>query len=63
MSSTTDKIAGVSNEIAGKAKQAVAKTLGDDKLRAEGVNQEAKGDAQKAAGDVKDAVKKVIDKA
>lgn len=63
MSSTTDKLSGVANEIAGKTKQAVAKSLGDDKLRAEGVNQEAKGDVQKAVGDVKDVAKKIIDKA
>jgi len=43
--------------------QRAGKALGDDKLRADGVDQEAKGEAQKAEGDVKDAVKKVVDKA
>jgi uncharacterized protein YjbJ (UPF0337 family) len=63
MSSTTDKIEGVANEIAGKTKQAAGKSFGDHKLRADGVDQEAKGDAQKAAGDFKDTVKKLIDNA
>jgi len=63
MTSASDKIKGVANEAVGKAKQAVGSVTGDSKLRAKGVMQEAKGDAQKAEGEVKDAVKKAIDKA
>jgi uncharacterized protein YjbJ (UPF0337 family) len=61
MSSTTDKIEGAANEIAGKGKQAVGELTGDKKLHAEGVEQEAKGGLQKAAGKVKDAIKDAID--
>lgn len=58
MSSTSDKVKGVTNEVAGNVKQGVGKVTGNDKLRAEGVVQEKKGDVQKAVGDTKDAVKK-----
>ncbi|WP_339540165.1 CsbD family protein [Pseudomonas sp. RA_5y_Pfl1_P24] len=58
MSSTSDKVKGVTNEVAGNVKQGVGKVTGDDKLRAEGVVQEKKGEVQKAVGDTKDAVKK-----
>jgi uncharacterized protein YjbJ (UPF0337 family) len=62
MSSTTDKIKGAANEVAGKAKQAVGSATGDKALHAKGVGQEAKGDAQKAMGQAKDSIKKVIDR-
>ncbi|WP_339417098.1 MULTISPECIES: CsbD family protein [unclassified Pseudomonas] len=58
MSSTSDKVKGVANEVAGNVKQGVGKVTGDDKLRAEGLVQEKKGEVQKAVGDTKDAVKK-----
>jgi uncharacterized protein YjbJ (UPF0337 family) len=61
MSSTTDKIKGYANEVAGKAKQAAGDVTDDPKLRREGVAQEAKGDLQKAVGKAKDAVKKTVD--
>lgn len=61
MSSTTDKIRGFANQIAGKAKKAVGKAADDDKLRFEGAVQEAKGDAQKATGEAKDTIKKFVD--
>ncbi len=63
MSSTTDKVKGVANEAIGKAKQGVGAAVGSDKMRGEGVVQEAKGDLQQAAGKAKDAVKDAIDKA
>jgi uncharacterized protein YjbJ (UPF0337 family) len=63
MSSTGDKIKGTANEVAGNVKQGVGKATGNDRLRAEGKAQELKGDAQKAKGQVKDAIKKTIDKA
>lgn len=57
MSSTTDKIKGVANEVAGKVKQGVGHVVGSDQLEVEGKAQEIKGDAQKAMGNAKDAVK------
>ena len=63
MSSTTDKIKGLANEAAGNVKQAAGKAVGNDRLQAEGIVQERKGEAQQAVGKVKDAVKKIVDKA
>ena len=60
MSSTSDKVKGVANEAVGNIKQGVGTVTGNDKLRAEGVVQEKKGEVQKAVGDIKDAVKKAI---
>jgi len=62
MGSTTDKIKGYANEAAGKAKQAVGKAIGNDRLRAKGAAQEIKGDAQKAVGKAKGAIKDAADK-
>ncbi len=62
MSSTTDKIKGVANEVAGSVKEGVGKAVGSDKLRAEGAAQDLKGRAQKAVGDAKDAVKTAANK-
>jgi uncharacterized protein YjbJ (UPF0337 family) len=62
MSSTTDKIKGTANELAGKAKQGVGNMTDDHELQAKGAAQEAKGDLQKASGHAKDAVKGVVDK-
>ncbi|MFN0218058.1 MAG: CsbD family protein [Hyphomicrobium sp.] len=59
MSSTTDKIKGYANEAAGNVKQGVGKAVGSDKLEAEGVVQELKGEAQVAVGKTKDAIKDV----
>ena len=58
MSSTGDKVKGMANEAVGNVKQGVGKATGNDKVRAEGVVQEKKGEVQKAVGDTKDAVKK-----
>ena len=57
MSGTTDKIKGMANEAAGNVKQGIGKATGNDKMRAEGLAQEAKGEAQQAMGDVKNKVK------
>ncbi len=61
MSSTTDKIEGVGNQIAGRVKQAAGDIAGNPALRQEGLAQEGTGVAQKAIGDAKAAIKKVID--
>jgi uncharacterized protein YjbJ (UPF0337 family) len=63
MGSTSDKAAGLANEAIGKVKQGVGSVVGSDKLRAEGLAQEAKGEAQKAVGDAKAAVKDGANKA
>ena len=60
MGSTADKAKGLANEAVGSIKQGVGKVTGNDKLRAEGVVQEKKGEVQKAVGDTKDAVKKAV---
>ncbi|MCB5408690.1 CsbD family protein [Pseudogemmobacter faecipullorum] len=62
MSSTSDKIKGLANEVTGNVKQAVGKATGNEKLQAEGARQELKGEAQQALGKAKDGVKKTIDK-
>ena len=62
MSSTTDKIKGVTNEAIGKAKQGVGEAVGSDKLQGEGALQEIKGHGQKAVGDAKEATKDAINK-
>ena len=63
MGSTTDKVVGKANELAGQARQGVGKTVGNSEMQAKGVAQEVKGDAQQTKGKVKDAVKNVIDRA
>lgn len=63
MGSTTDKIKGATNEAIGKAKQGVGEAVGSDKLKGEGVIQEAKGHGQQALGDAKQAAKNAADKA
>jgi uncharacterized protein YjbJ (UPF0337 family) len=61
MSSTTDKIKGVTNEAIGNVKQGVGKAIDSDKMRVEGALQERKGEAQQAIGKTTDALKKAID--
>jgi uncharacterized protein YjbJ (UPF0337 family) len=67
MGSSTDKAAGIANEVAGKVKQGVGKLVGSEKLQTDGMAQEVKGDAQRAVGDAKGAIKdganKLADKA
>lgn len=61
MSSTTDKVKGVTNEAIGNVKQGVGKMVDSDKMQVEGAIQERKGEAQQAIGKTKDALKKAID--
>ncbi|MBN9042273.1 MAG: hypothetical protein BGP05_15470 [Rhizobiales bacterium 62-47] len=63
MGSTTDKIKGATNEAIGKAKQGIGEAVGSDKLKGEGVIQEAKGHGQQALGDAKEAAKDAANKA
>ena len=63
MGSTTDKIKGAANEVAGTVKHGVGEAVGNPNLQVEGAGQTLKGEAQEAAGKAKDAVKKIVDKA
>ncbi|MDT3381046.1 CsbD family protein [Labrys neptuniae] len=63
MNSTTDKVKGIANKVAGSVKEGVGKAVGNQEMEAEGAIQKAKGEVQEAKGKVKDAVKSVIDKA
>ena len=62
MSSIEDKIKGATNKVVGKIKEEVGRVTNDEELEGEGVVQNLKGQAQTAKGDVKDAVKKGVDK-
>ncbi|MFB8189634.1 CsbD family protein [Microbacterium sp. NPDC055988] len=53
-----DKIKAAAEKVAGKAKEAVGKVTGDDKLVAEGKTEQAKGEIRDTAENVKDAFKK-----
>ena len=63
MSSTTDKIAGNANEVAGKVRQGVGDAIDDREMQANGIVQEAKGDAQQVKGDAKEKLRDLIDHA
>lgn len=63
MGSTTDKIKGAANEVAGSVKQGVGKAVGNPNLELEGAGQKLKGEAQEAVGKAKEVVKKIVDKA
>jgi uncharacterized protein YjbJ (UPF0337 family) len=56
MGELTDKIKGVSNEIAGKVKQAVGDATDRPDVQAEGAAQEVKGEGQNLKGSVKGAL-------
>jgi uncharacterized protein YjbJ (UPF0337 family) len=57
MTSTTDKIKGAANEVAGSIKKGVGEAIGNPKLEVKGGAQKLKGEAQSAVGGAKDAVK------
>lgn len=52
-----DRIEGSAKVVAGKAKVAVGKVLGDAKLQSEGQAEKLEGTVQNAIGGIKDAVK------
>ncbi|WP_428627401.1 CsbD family protein [Sphingopyxis sp.] len=56
MGELTDKAKGLANEAIGNTKQAIGKATNNDKLTAEGVVQEKKGEAQNLKGSVKGAL-------
>lgn len=55
MGEFTENVKGMTNEAVGNVKQGVGKLVGDEKLRAEGVVQERKGEAQYIKGDIEGA--------
>ena len=54
-SATTDKVIGTANQVIGKAIQGVGEVLGSEKLKHQGIVQEARGEAQLVMGKVKAA--------
>ena len=62
LGSTTGKIKGHANKAVGKVKQGVGQAVGNDRLRAKGAEQAAKGDVQKTIGKAKVAIKDATDK-
>jgi uncharacterized protein YjbJ (UPF0337 family) len=58
---TGDKIRGTLEETKGNVKQGVGDFTGDDRLKGEGMLDEAKGKAQNILGDIKDKVEDIGD--
>lgn len=58
---TGDKIRGTLEEKKGEVKQGVGDLTGDDRLKGEGMLDEAKGKAQNFLGDLKDKVEDIGD--
>ncbi|PQM26872.1 CsbD family protein [Sphingopyxis lindanitolerans] len=56
MGELKDKAKGLANQAAGNVKQAVGKATDNERLRAEGIAQERKGEAQNLTGKVKGAL-------
>lgn len=56
MGELKDKAKGLTNEAIGNVKQGIGKATGNERLQAEGIAQERKGEAQQVAGKVKGAV-------
>lgn len=61
-SAIADKISGTADTAIGNVKQGIGKLVGSEKLQAEGLAQEAKGEALKATGATKQAVNDGADK-
>jgi uncharacterized protein YjbJ (UPF0337 family) len=57
-----DQIRGRANEVAGKARQAVADVTGNPRRQRAGEAQEIKGKVQKTVGDLKHKAGKAIDR-
>ncbi|MFB8830652.1 CsbD family protein [Azotobacter salinestris] len=63
MGSTSDKIKGNANEAAGKIKKGIGGATDNPALESEGRAQESRGKGQQVKGDVKDSIKRGIDRA
>jgi uncharacterized protein YjbJ (UPF0337 family) len=57
-----DRLKGMGNKIKGDVKQAAGELTGDEKLKAEGHVDKAKGEAQSTIGGVKDTAREAMDK-
>ena len=53
-----DKIGNAAEKLGGKGKEAAGEATGDDRLKAEGQTDQAKGDLKQAGEKVKDAFRK-----
>jgi uncharacterized protein YjbJ (UPF0337 family) len=58
-----DQVQGRATEAKGHVKEAAGKMVGNDRLRGEGLVDQAKGKTQSAVGDLKEKAKDLIDKA
>ena len=52
-----DRVKGSATNVCGKVKEGAGKVTGDEKLKSEGVLDQAKGKVQNAVGSIKDAIK------
>ena len=57
-----DRIKGAAKNVTGKAKTAVGKAVGDEKLKNEGRTDQVKGKVQNVVGGVKDSVREADEK-
>jgi uncharacterized protein YjbJ (UPF0337 family) len=57
-----DRLKGMGNKIKGDVKKAAGEMTGDEKMKAEGHVDKAKGTAQSTAGGVKDTARDMTDK-
>ncbi|MEV0293711.1 CsbD family protein [Nocardia sp. NPDC050710] len=60
--SLADRISNKTDELGGRAKEAVGKIIGDDDLRAEGKTDQIRAALMDAAGNVKKAVEDMAEK-
>jgi uncharacterized protein YjbJ (UPF0337 family) len=58
-----DQVQGRANEAKGNLKEAAGKLVGNQKLQGEGLVDQVKGKTQAGYGDVKEQVKKSVDRA
>lgn len=56
-----DQIKGTVTDLKGKVQEAAGKVLDNDKLKAEGLNNQILGKAEKAVGNAAEGVKQVLD--
>jgi uncharacterized protein YjbJ (UPF0337 family) len=57
-----DRINGAAKNVTGKAKTAVGKTLGDEKLKNEGRTDQVKGKVRNVVGAAKDSMREAYEK-
>lgn len=58
-----DRIIGAAKDVAGKVKEGVGSAIGNKKLEAEGLVEQAEGKVQGSFGKAKDAAREAVDKA